>query len=189
MTRIIAGSAGGRSLRTPKGDRTRPTSDRVREALFSALAARGALAGARVLDLYAGSGALGLEALSRGAFRATFVETDRAAAGLIRTNAATLGLREAVVATTRVESFLAGGGHAAYDLVFLDPPYALATDAVESALAMLVTGGWLAPEALVVLERSTRSAEPAWPLGLAGTTHKRYGETTVWFAERAEDPA
>lgn len=189
MTRIIAGTAGGRSLRTPKGDRTRPTSDRVREALFSALAARGVLAGARVLDLYAGSGAVGLEALSRGAAVATLVEADRATAGLIRANATSLGLRGVEVVGGSVEAFLAGGGHAAYDLAFLDPPYALPQEAVEAALSALVRGGWLTDGATVVLERSTRSSDPTWPAGLVATTHKRYGETALWFAERAEDPA
>ncbi|KRE41936.1 16S rRNA (guanine(966)-N(2))-methyltransferase RsmD [Knoellia sp. Soil729] len=180
MTRIIAGTAGGRELRTPPGRGTRPTSDRVREALFSALEARDALSGAHVLDLYAGSGALGLEAASRGAAAVTLVESDRTAAGVIRDNAARLGLPATVLATT-VSSALAGTAQE-HDLVFLDPPYDLTEEALAANLSALVTGGWLAEASLVVVERSKRTAEPSWPEGLEPERLKKYGETVIWYA-------
>ena len=180
MTRIIAGTAGGRELRTPPGRGTRPTSDRVREALFSTLDARDAVAGCHVLDLYAGSGALGLEAASRGAASVTLVESDRAAAGLIRDNAALLGLRATVVPAT-VRSAL-GGTARAMDLVLVDPPYDLGEEALAEDLATLVGAGWLAEDALVVVERSKRSPEPTWPEGLEQQRLKKYGETVLWYA-------
>ncbi|GAA4108846.1 16S rRNA (guanine(966)-N(2))-methyltransferase RsmD [Knoellia locipacati] len=182
MTRIIAGTAGGRELRTPPGRGTRPTSDRVREALFSALEARDALAGARVMDLYAGSGALGLESASRGAAEVTLVESDRAAASVVRDNAARLGLRASVLPTT-VSSALAGAPRP-LDLVFLDPPYDLSEESLAGDLAALVDRGWLVEDALVVVERSKRSAEPAWPEGLVPERLKKYGETVIWYAVR-----
>ena len=180
MTRIIAGTAGGRELRTPPGRGTRPTSDRVREALFSALESRDALSGAHVMDLYAGSGALGLESASRGAAEVTLVESDRAAASVVRDNAARLGLRANVLPTT-VSSALAGAPRP-LDLVFLDPPYDLSEEALAGDLAALVDRGWLAADALVVVERSKRSAEPVWPAGLVPERVKKYGETVVWYA-------
>lgn len=180
MTRIIAGTAGGRELKTPPGRGTRPTSDRVREALFSALEARGALSGARVLDLYAGSGALGLESASRGAAEVTLVESDRGAAAVIRDNAGRLDLRASVLPVT-VASALAGAARER-DLVFLDPPYDLSEEALAADLAALAARGWLAEGALVVVERSKRSAEPTWPEGLEPERLKKYGETVIWFA-------
>ena len=186
MTRVIAGTAGGRELRTPAGRGTRPTSDRVREALFSALEARDALSGARVMDLYAGSGALGLESASRGAAEVTLVESDRAAASVIRNNAARLGLRVSVLPVT-VTSAL-GGAARPLDLVLLDPPYDLSEESLGADLAALVSRGWLAEHALVVVERSKRSAEPTWPAGLEPKRGKKYGETVVWYAIH-EEPA
>lgn len=182
MTRVIAGTAGGRRLRTPAGSGTRPTSDRVREALFSALAARDVLAGAAVLDLYAGSGALGLEAASRGAARVTLVEADRAAAGVIAANIADLGLGQAAVVATRVETHLARPADRAYDLVLLDPPYAVDEAELAAALAALAAGGWLADDALVVVERTRRAPEPTWPGRLVPEKVRRYGETVLWLA-------
>ena len=182
MTRIIAGTAGGRALSTPSGRATRPTSDRVREALFSALEARGALAGARVMDLYAGSGALGLESASRGASEVTLVESDRGAASVVRDNARRLGLQVTVLPMT-VSSALGGGAHP-LDLVFLDPPYDLSEEALAADLAALVERDWLADDALVVVERSKRSAEPVWPDGLVPERVKKYGETVLWYAVR-----
>ncbi|PRY63247.1 16S rRNA (guanine966-N2)-methyltransferase [Knoellia remsis] len=200
MTRIIAGTAGGRALKTPGGRGTRPTSDRVREALFSALDARDAVAGARVLDLYAGSGALGLEAASRGASEVTLVEHDRSAAALIRTNAAALGLRATVLATTvsaalggagtparERSSGALGGARTAYDLVLLDPPYDLPEDALATDLATLADRGWLADDALVLVERSKRSPEPAWPDGLEPERRKAHGDTVIWWARWVPD--
>lgn len=180
MTRLIAGTAGGRELRTPSGRGTRPTSDRVREALFSSLEARDALSGARVMDLYAGSGALGLESASRGAAEVTLVESDRAAATVIRDNAARLGLRASVLPVT-VTSALAGAA-TPFDLVFLDPPYDLSEESLGADLAALVSRGWLGDDALVVVERSKRSAEPTWPDGLEAERMKKYGETVIWYA-------
>lgn len=180
MTRLIAGTAGGRALKTPPGRGTRPTSDRVREALFSALEARDALSGARVMDLYAGSGALGLESASRGAAEVILVESGRTAASVIRDNAARLALRATVLPVT-VSAALAGTPRK-LDLVFLDPPYDLAEEALATDLVTLVARGWLADDALVVVERSKRSAEPTWPEGLEPERVKKYGETVIWFA-------
>lgn len=184
MTRIIAGTAGGRTLRTPPGDRTRPTSDRVREAVFSALTARDAIAGVDVLDLYAGSGALGLEAASRGAGSVTLVESDRRASAVASANLTLLGFARCTVVTSPVAGFLARAGRTAYGLVFLDPPYAVAEDDLAAVLAALATGGWLTQDAVVVLERSTRSPDPTWPAGLAPTSTRTYGETAVHYATR-----
>lgn len=186
MTRVIAGVAGGRTLRTPPGSGTRPTSDRVREALFSALDARDAVAGSRVLDLYAGSGALGLEAASRGAASVVLVEHDRRAADVIAANARDLGFAAVRVVRSTVASALAGdpAEDDAADLVLVDPPYDVPEDALRAVLERLAAG-WLAPGGLLVVERSTRSPEPAWPDGLVRSGKPRkYGETTVWLAER-----
>ncbi|HVD23412.1 MAG TPA: 16S rRNA (guanine(966)-N(2))-methyltransferase RsmD [Lapillicoccus sp.] len=185
MTRIISGAAGGRRLQTSGGPRTRPTSDRVREALFSRLEHLDVLAAARVLDLYAGSGALGLEAASRGARSVLLVDADRAAAKVARENAAVVGLPGVVVRQDTVERVLVAGpgGAGRVDLVFLDPPYDLSEDALGDALALLIRHGWLAPEALVVVERSSRSPEPRWSEGLEPAGERRYGETRMWFAD------
>lgn len=192
MTRIIGGVAGGRRLATPTGRDTRPTSDRVREAVFSAIESWcGSMSGLRVLDLYAGSGALGLEAWSRGAEAVTLVESDRRTAALVSANARDLGCRVAHVVAAPVAVHLARGpGGAPYDLVLSDPPYPLGEDAVAADLAALLDHGWLAPDSLVVLERSRRSPEPSWPAGLADVRGRKYGETTVWFAHhRGDQPA
>ena len=182
MTRIIGGEARGRRLATPSGAGTRPTSDRVREALFSALeAALGSLHGLRFLDLYAGSGAIGLEARSRGASAVTCVESDRRTAAVVRGNARALGYVEVEVVASSVSRALAAQPRAPYDVVFSDPPYALSPATVESDLRALVSEGWLAPAATVVVERSSRSPGPAWPEGLVGDRSKRYGETTLWY--------
>lgn len=188
MTRIISGVAGGRRLQTPKGDQTRPTSDRVREALFSSFEAwAGSLQGLRVLDLYAGSGAIGLEAWSRGAAAVTLVESDRSTAELIRGNARSIGCEVADVLARSVTAVLAEPPRAPFDLVFSDPPYPLDDVTVAEDLALLAAQGWLADDALVVVERSRRSPQPVWPSGVVPLSgkrgQKRYGETTVWFAE------
>ena len=182
MTRIIGGKAGGRRLKTPSGDATRPTSDRVREALFSALEARlGSLTGLRVLDLYAGSGALGLEAMSRGAGVVTAVESDRRTARMVTDNAGTIGFRKVEVLAHPVARILAQPPRAPYDVVLADPPYPLENAEVEAALALLVTNDWLAAGAVLVLERSARSVEPSWPRGLVRERSKEYGETVLWY--------
>lgn len=185
MTRIISGSAGGRRIQTPAGSATRPTSDRVREALFSRLEHRELLDGAKVLDLYAGSGALGLEAASRGAALVLLVESHKAAAKVIRANIDVLGLRGARVIVDTVERALAAGPPSGIrmDLVLIDPPYDVSEDALGAVLAALVEREWLARDAFVVVERSSRSPQPSWPEGLELSGEKRYGETTMWFAE------
>ncbi len=177
MTRIIAGSARGRRLAVPAGTSTRPTSDRAREGLFSSLLSLLDLNDARVLDLYAGSGAVGLEALSRGAQSATMVEDDPAAVSAIRTNIETLGLPAAFLVPAKVETFLGGDQEPRYDLVYVDPPYDMAID--ETLVALL---DWLAPDAVVVVERRTRDGAPTWPKVLEPQRSRTYGEATLWYA-------
>ncbi len=191
MTRVVGGVAGGRRLAVPSGSGTRPTSDRTREGLFSTLEAiRGGLGGGRVLDLYAGSGAVGLEAVSRGAAVALIVESDRRAAAVIRTNIASLGLRGAQLRTTRVER-LAGGAppDGPYDIVFADPPYAVSDQEIAGQLDALHTAGWFAPGAVVVVERPGRSTPFPWPPGIVADRWRRYGETMLWYGRAAADPA
>jgi 16S rRNA (guanine966-N2)-methyltransferase len=182
VTRIIGGVASGRRLATPPGASTRPTSDRVREALFSSLeSAVGALTGLRFLDLYAGSGAIGLEARSRGAVGVTCVEQDRRTAGVVRSNARALGFDDVEVLVSSVGRALATPPGAPYDLVFSDPPYPLADTSVAADLSALVRGGWLTAASVVVVERSSRSPGPVWPEGLVRDRSRRYGETTLWY--------
>ncbi|MGE9807863.1 16S rRNA (guanine(966)-N(2))-methyltransferase RsmD [Janibacter sp. G1551] len=182
MTRIISGEAGGRRLQTPTGNRTRPTSDKVREALFGSLDARGVLEGAHVMDLYAGSGALGLEAASRGAASLLLVESDRGAASVIRRNVADLGISGARLQACTVEAALSRTPSLRYDLVLADPPYDVDETALAGVLEALVARQWLADGALVVVERSSRSPEPTWPQGLIPEAVKAYGETVLHFA-------
>ena len=179
MTRIIAGSLGGRRIATPKGDGTRPTSDRVREALFSSLESElGGFDGLRVLDLFAGSGALGLEALSRGADGATFVDSDARAVAVIKQNVRSLDVAGADVIRSTASAYV-GRSHAGpLDLVFVDPPYALHTDTVAGLVRQLAEGSGARP--LFVVERSTRDPF-AWPDGVEAVRHKKYGETTLWY--------
>jgi 16S rRNA (guanine966-N2)-methyltransferase len=176
--RVIAGTHGGRRLRAPGGDRVRPTSDRVREALFSSLAPL--LPGARVLDLYAGSGALGIEALSRGAASAVFVESRPAVARVVRGNLAALGLEpRARVVTAEVGAVGAYTGQGAgFDLVLADPPYRHGVDELVGALAALRSSGTLASGATVVVERDRR-AEDAFPGWLDPQRRRTYGDTVL----------
>jgi 16S rRNA (guanine966-N2)-methyltransferase len=184
VTRIIGGAARGRRLRVPAGG-TRPTADRVREALFSALeASRGGLTGAVVLDLYAGSGAVGLEALSRGAAHATLVERDARAAAVLRANAEAVGLSGAEVIVEAVERRLAQDPPRRYDLVFVDPPYAEEAARVCAVLSALRERGWLAPGASIVVERSSRDRF-AWPAGYVADRDRRYGEASLWYGHAA----
>jgi 16S rRNA (guanine966-N2)-methyltransferase len=194
VTRVIAGAARGRRLAVPPGTSTRPTSDRAREGLFaSVLSEFGDLDGVHVMDLYAGSGALGLEALSRGAASVLLVESDARAAAVVRANAAAVGLPGATVAADRVERLLArppderkhqrGDG---YDVVFADPPYAVTDEAVSRMLGLL-SDGWLAEGALVVVERATRSGPFDWPPGYAEGKSRRYGEATFWYGWYGSD--
>ena len=183
MARVIAGEAGGRRLAVPAGRETRPTSDRAREGLFATIAAlAGPLTGARVLDLYAGSGAVGLEALSRGAAHVLLVESGARASRVIRENVKALGLPGAEVVTDRVERVLARGpAGGRYDIVFADPPYALPGEEVSRMLEDLTGRAWLAPGALVIVERATRSGPVTWPDGIAADRARRYGEATLWY--------
>ncbi len=185
VVRIVAGVAGGRRLAVPPHG-TRPTSDRVREAVFSSLAARRVLEGTRVLDLYAGSGAMGLEALSRGAAHVRFVESDQRAAAVLRRNVEALGLggrdgRAAQVTTADVPAVLRSDPGQPYDLILADPPYALDGCAVDEVLSALAGGAWLAPAALLVVERPTKAHPPTWPDRVFALTHRRYGDTTVYY--------
>ncbi|RZS87008.1 16S rRNA (guanine966-N2)-methyltransferase [Motilibacter rhizosphaerae] len=183
MTRVIAGAAGGRRLAVPPSG-TRPTSDRAREGLFSTLQAlAGPLDGLRVADLYAGSGAVGLEALSRGAVGVVLVESAPRAVAVVRANAASLGLPGAEVLALPVERAAAApppGGPV--DVAFLDPPYALEASALAAVLADLAASGWFAPEAVVAVERATRGGAFPWPAGFAALRERAYGEATIWYA-------
>ncbi len=189
MTRIIGGDAGSLTLKVPPHG-TRPTSDRVREALFSALDARDVVRGAAVADLYAGSGAVGLEAASRGASSVTLVESSARAAAVCRANASTvtraaersLGITTVVAS---VLSWLERDDDERYSLVFIDPPYDIAEPEMTAVLERLVRR--LTSDAIVLVERSARSPEPIWPVGLTPGKQRRYGETVVWWAEPAND--
>jgi len=187
MTRIIGGRVGGRRITTPRGVNTRPTSDRVREALFSAIESWcGSLSGLRFLDLYAGSGAVGLEAWSRGAGVVTMVEYDRRTASMITANARELGFNRADVVTAAVSGTLARPPSAPYDVVFLDPPYAHPDQDVAADLTALRDHDWLVPGAMIVLERGSRGVEPAWPEGFWDVREKKYGETVLWYVHAAQ---
>ena len=191
MTRIIAGAHGGRRLVAPPGVQTRPTSDRVREAFFSALGTMVDLSGARFADLYAGSGAVGLEALSRGAVHALLVESDAKAARIIRDNIVTLKAGAAARLVTgrvaQVARHRPDGGP--YDVVFADPPYAVTDEEVTEVQRALVANGWLAPDAVVVFERATRTVvrgtSLSWVDGITADRSRRYGETTLWYGRRS----
>jgi 16S rRNA (guanine966-N2)-methyltransferase len=190
LTRIIAGAARGRRLAAPKGTVTRPTSDRAREGLFATVTTiHGPLHGARVLDLYAGSGAVGLEALSRGAARVVFVESDARAAQVIRANLASVALPGGELARGQVQRFLdrGPGAEAAFDLVVADPPYAASEAEVTGMLTVLASGGWLAPGALVAVERATRAGPLPWPAGYRADRSRRYGEATFWYGLAAAE--
>lgn len=182
MTRIVAGSAKGRTLAVPKSG-TRPTSERVREALFSRLDHMNVLEGAIVLDLFAGTGALGLEALSRGAARATLVEKASAAARVATANVRATGLSARVV-TADVRAYLgARSGDALtgeVDLVFIDPPYDIAEEDMATVLSALAP--WVGPDSLIVVERSTRAPAPTWPPFLVLEDTRAWGETVAYFA-------
>ncbi|MCT2584775.1 16S rRNA (guanine(966)-N(2))-methyltransferase RsmD [Actinophytocola gossypii] len=179
MTRIVAGTAGGRRLAVPRRG-TRPTSDRVREALFSAVEAAMDLDGARVLDLYAGTGALGLEALSRGAAHALLVESDPGAVSVLRRNVSTLGLAGASVRQGKVATVLAEPAPDPFDLVLADPPYALPEPSLSADLVALAA--WTRPGTLVVVERASRSAGVEWPPAWERGRVRTYGDTALHWA-------
>lgn len=184
MLRIVGGSARGRRLAVPARG-TRPTSDRAREGVFNTLAAELDLEGARVLDLFAGSGALGLEALSRGAASVAFVESDRGAADVLRRNLHVVDLPGGTVLRCTVESYLvAAGADEPYDLVLMDPPYAYDDSRLATLLSGLDDDRWLGHGGVVVVERSARSPEPAWPADFEALKQKRYGEAVLWYGRR-----
>ncbi|MFD3512178.1 16S rRNA (guanine(966)-N(2))-methyltransferase RsmD [Streptomyces sp. NPDC058657] len=187
MTRVIAGTAGGRRLAVPPGNSTRPTSDRAREGLFSTWEALlGTLEGIRIADLYAGSGAVGLEALSRGGTHALLVEADAKAVRTIRDNVRTLGLPGAEVRAARAEQVVTTAAPAEpYDIVFLDPPYAVTDDDLREILLTLLAQGWLADDAIATVERGTRGGEFNWPTGFEPLRARRYGEGTLWYGRAA----
>ena len=195
MSRIIAGVAGGQPLKSVPGDATRPTTDRVKEALFSRLESWDLLAGARVLDLFAGSGALGIESASRGARQVVLVEKAPKASSVCQQNAALVNkvLKTSAVSVQRgsVDSVLDSYVNAAtglpkrtFDLVLLDPPYPLTEDELATTLQKI--SKVLAEDATVMVERSSRSPEPSWPNELVNFSDKKYGETHLWFAEPVE---
>lgn len=199
MTRIIAGAAGSLRLEVPKAG-TRPTSDRVREAVFSALESWNLIEGSRVLDLYAGSGALGLEAASRGAAAVVLVEKHPQAAQVAAKNAKIVqqafgaeDVPKIEIARSSVQTYLdlrtpatlddtaAHANSEQFDVIMLDPPYDLGEQ--ELAANLTAASALLAPEGVVMVERSSRSPEPEWPEGLTRFREKRYGETVLWWAE------
>jgi 16S rRNA (guanine966-N2)-methyltransferase len=181
VTRIVAGAAKGRHLVVPHRG-TRPTSERAREGLFNTLRAHLSIEGANVLDLFAGTGAVGLEALSRGAAAVTLVESDRAATDVVRRNIEVVGLPGATVLRRQAAAFLVGAGtDQAFDLVFADPPYAYRDEQLAALLTALVEPGWLAPAAMVVIERPARGAEPLWPKEIELVTQRRYGDGVLWY--------
>ncbi|MEX1211089.1 MAG: 16S rRNA (guanine(966)-N(2))-methyltransferase RsmD [Candidatus Nanopelagicales bacterium] len=181
--RIIAGIARGRRLYSPPTG-TRPTSDRVREALFSSLDGLvGEWTAVHFLDVCAGSGAVGLEALSRGAAQATLVEEDRRCLDVLRRNVSAVGVdADVVMADARTWN----PGDRTFDVVYVDPPYAMSDEDLRQILVNLTSGAHLAPRALVVLERAVRSASP-WPEeGWEELRRRDYGETSLWYGRRED---
>ena len=197
MSRIIAGSRRGRRIAMPAGDRTRPTSDRVREALFSAIAAWAgtaaappdeSLAGLAFCDLYAGSGAVGLEAASRGADPVLLVERDPRTARLTRGNAEALGLTVEVI-NSSVEQVLQRPSVRIFEVIFADPPYEMDSRTVSAQLEQLVTNGWVGPDSLIVVERSRRTPDLVWPDTIPKRWSRSYGETVLSFGSLDSDPS
>ncbi|MGO2632850.1 MAG: 16S rRNA (guanine(966)-N(2))-methyltransferase RsmD [Galactobacter sp.] len=190
MSRIISGTAGGQRLTPVPTDATRPTTDRVKEALFSRLESWDVLRGAVVVDLFAGSGALGVEAVSRGATTATLVDQANAAQRALKANAALVSTKHTRVEVSRrsVNSFLSTYSGPEITLAFLDPPYPLSEEGLTETLAHL--DPHLAEDAVIVVERSSRSPQPAAPARWHALKERGYGETTLWFYEipvQAED--
>jgi len=183
MTRIIGGVAGGRRIAVPPRG-TRPTTDRVRESLFNIITARRDLTGLAVLDLYAGSGGLGLEALSRGAASALFVESDSRTASVITRNIEALGLPGATLRRGFVATVLAAGAGSPVDVVLADPPYDVEVAEVEAALTALTEYGWVRSGTVAVIERAAGGAPLTWPAGWTTWPSRVYGDTRLELAER-----
>ena len=185
MTRIIAGSQRGRRLVVPAHG-TRPTSDRVRESMFSTLASVLLRAGVSwselsVLDLYAGSGALGLEAASRGAEQVVLVERTHAAAEVIRSNMAAVGLEAVSLVQASVEALCQRQAEHAFRLVFADPPYDLKAVRLANTLGSLRESAWIAEDAWVVVEREAHDQQTPFPQGWHEFDQRRYGDTVLWY--------
>ncbi len=189
---MIGGRYKGQRLAAPPGDRTRPTSDRVREAVFSSvvswwgagdLPGEEALTGLSFLDLYGGSGGVAIEAASRGAAPVQLVERDAKVAAVARRNAEHVGA-SVHVTTATVDGFLSRVAESPYDMVWLDPPYALTKDELSAAVTAILNRGWLAEDGLLVIERSSRTPDPVLPDVLADVWGRRYGETTIHYATR-----
>jgi 16S rRNA (guanine966-N2)-methyltransferase len=188
VTRIIGGRARGRRLVVPPRG-TRPTSERAREGLFNSVRSELDLNGARVLDLFAGSGAVGLEALSHGASLVVLVESDRQAGSVIESNITAVGLPGARLVRQSAETYLAGGGPPdPFDLIFADPPYALAIAELAPLLDAASRADFLAEDGLVVVERNSRDAELEWPVGVTEVKRRRYGEAQLWYGRRERGP-
>jgi 16S rRNA (guanine966-N2)-methyltransferase len=183
VTRIIGGVAGGRRIAVPPRG-TRPTTDRVRESLFNIVTARRDLTGLAVLDLYAGSGALGLEALSRGAASALFVESDYRIAAVIARNIKVLGLSGATLRRGDVVAVLLAGTASPVDLVLADPPYDIEAAEVNAALAALSARGWAREGTVVAVERAAAGTALTWPAGWSVWPERVYGDTRLELAER-----
>ena len=183
MTRLIAGVAKGRRLQVPPSG-VRPTGDKARGGLFNSLGSLVELEGAAVLDLYAGSGALGLEALSRGAAPVVFVESAPRVLPVLKANVAAVGLPGARVIAGSVPAVLAGPAPQAFDVVLADPPYAVPAPEVQTLLQALVTGEWLVPGGVVVVERPSREQEWEWPTPLHALRERRYGEAVLRYGRR-----
>lgn len=185
MSRIITGQVAGRRLAPVKGEQTRPTTDRVKEALFSRLESWDVIAGARVLDLFAGSGALGLEAASRGAATVTFVDKSPVAFAALSTNVDALAPDLQTTLSRHRQSaatFLSGVQPEVFDLVLVDPPYDFTDEQINELLPAIARA--LAPDGVIMIERGKRSTQPAWPEPLSGLKPRNYGETVLYFAER-----
>lgn len=190
MSRIIAGSAGGTRLTNVPGESTRPTTDRVKEALFSRLESYNMLKGVHVLDLFGGSGALGCEALSRGAAHVDFVDHYLKAVSVIERNIAAVS--KTAAGSARVHRMAARAylnqvsglpQKNPWDLIFVDPPYAVTNSELEELLGLLT--GRVSEGAVIVVERASRTAEPSWPSGLEKFSEKKYGETILYYVEPA----
>jgi 16S rRNA (guanine966-N2)-methyltransferase len=181
VTRIISGTARGRRVAVPPGGATRPTSDRAREGLFNTLGSLVELRGARFADLYAGSGAVGFEAASRGAAHVLLVDSRNAVTRTLRANAAALGFAAVEIVTDAVERVVENTPPRPYDVLFLDPPYALEGDAVTDVLDRLLARGWLSTDGVCVVERSRRSGPLIWPEGITPIRDRSYGEGVLWY--------